>query len=647
MITSRRSNFIFLQQHDSQLLNLGLLAENYFADDPNTCLLKLRQLSELLAQLLAAKTGQFTSQDEKQYDLLRRLQDSGVLPREVFQLFDEIRRAGNAANHALSGDHRSALSTLKFTWQLGLWFHRAFKDSSYKSGPFLPPQPPTDESAELRAELERLNQAVTDFQSAHQDVAQQLQAAQSQLREAKDERSFWEQLAAEAEQAKASLEQRLADQQTIAAAQPKSTVVQFITAANDAAKAVQLDEADTRKIIDQQLRQAGWEADSETLKFNQGARPEKNRNRAIAEWPTESGPADYVLFIGLTPVAVVEAKRKNVDVSGALQQGKRYSRTFKPSEETTLPEQNWGDDNSYRIPFVFSANGRPYLRQLATKSGVWFCDLRLSDNLSHALDGWYTPDGLKELIKRDEVRAHEKLANTPFNYGFELRYYQQEAILATEQAIGAGQREMLLAMATGTGKTKTCIALIYRLLKAQRFKRILFLVDRSALGEQAANAFKDTRMENLQTFADTFGINELEEQTPDNDTAVQIATIQGMVQRLLFAAENVTPPAVDQYDCIVVDECHRGYLLDRELSDTEMTFRGYEDYISKYRRVLDYFDAYKIGLTATPALHTSQIFGAPIYTYSYREAVIDGYLVDYEPRYKFIPSSPATALPGK
>ena len=89
--------------------------------------------------------------------------------------------------------------------------------------------------------------------------------------------------------------------------------------------------------------------------------------------------------------------------------------------------------------------------------------------------------------------------------------------------------------------------------------------------------------------------------------------------------------AVDQYDCIVVDECHRGYLLDRELSDTEMTFRGYEDYISKYRRVLDYFDAYKVGLTATPALHTTQIFGAPVYTYSYREAVIDGFLVDYEP----------------
>jgi type I restriction enzyme, R subunit len=625
------TNFAILEQHDKQLMRLGMLAERYFAEDPNTCLLKLRQLAELLAQMLAARTGQYSSSEENQFDLLRRLQDSGVLPREVFQIFNEIRRAGNAANHALTDDHRSALSTLKLTWQLGLWFHRSFKDQNYKSGPFLPPQPPKDESGELRAELEKLNQAVTEYKSAHQETAQQLETAQSKLQEVSEERSFWEQMASETEQAKASLEKRLTEQQDIAIAQSKTTVIQFIQSANTAAESVHLDEADTRKIIDEQLRQAGWEVDSEKLKFNKGSRPENNRNRAIAEWPTESGPADYVLFIGLTPVAVVEAKRKNVDVSGALQQAKRYSRSFKPTSEILLPADNWGNDKTYRIPFGFSANGRPFLRQLATKSGIWFCDLRRADNLGHPLDGWYTPEGLKELIKRDEAKAHEELANSPFNYGFPLRYYQQDAILATEKAIESGQREMLLAMATGTGKTKTCIALIYRLLKVQRFRRILFLVDRSALGEQAANAFKDTRMENLQTFADTFGIKELEEQTPDTATAVHIATVQGMVQRLLFSAENATPPAVDQYDCIVVDECHRGYLLDRELSDKEMTFRGYDDYISKYRRVLDYFDAYKIGLTATPALHTSQIFGMPIYTYSYREAVIDGYLVDYEP----------------
>jgi type I restriction enzyme R subunit len=273
------------------------------------------------------------------------------------------------------------------------------------------------------------------------------------------------------------------------------------------------------------------------------------------------------------------------------------------------------------------------LRQLATRaaSGSAICAVR---ELGHALDGWYTPESLTALLKRDEDRAHEQLKASPSPTG-SPRHYQQAAIQATEAAIAAGQRDMLLAMATGTGKTKTCIALIYRLLKAQRFRRVLFLVDRSALGEQAANAFKDTRMESLQTFADIFGIKELDEQQPDTDTAVHIATVQGMVQRVLYSGEDETPPTVDQYDCIVVDECHRGYLLDRELSDTELSFRSYEDYISKYRRVLDYFDAVKIGHTATPALHTTQIFGAPIFTYSYREAVIDGFLVDHEPPVQF------------
>ncbi|MDO9240752.1 MAG: type I restriction endonuclease, partial [Methylicorpusculum sp.] len=334
MSTRTQTNFAVLQHHDEQLLHLGMLAERYFADDPNTSLLKLRQLTELLAQMLAARTGLYTSSEEKQYDLLRRLQDSRILPREIFQMFNEVRRSGNAASHALSNDHSSALSALKLTWQLGLWFHRTFKDPGYKSGPFFPPTSPIDESAELRAELDRLSQVMSEYQSAHKEAAEQLEITQSQLREAKDERSFWEQLASETELAKSALEQRLVDQQAIATAQPKSTVIQFISAAITAASAVQLDEADTRKIIDQQLLQAGWEADSEKLRYNKGTRPEKNRNRAIAEWPTESGPADYVLLIGLMPVAVIEAKRKNVDVSGALQQAKRYSRTFKPSAET-------------------------------------------------------------------------------------------------------------------------------------------------------------------------------------------------------------------------------------------------------------------------------------------------------------------------
>lgn len=628
---SQPSNFAHLRAHDEQLLRLGQLAERYFPDDPNTCLLKLRQLAELLAQLVASNIGLFTSPDENQANLLRRLQDQGIVPPEVGTLFHEVRRAGNDANHRFAGDHRTALLALRITWQLGVWFHRTFKDADFKSGPFQPPSPPATQSGELQTELESLRCELEKYKAAHQDTTQTLEQVQAQARQTEQDRAFWEAMAAEAEAGKTEMLQRLQALQTHAEAAPPQAIARFMAAANTAAASLQISERDTRKLIDGQLAAAGWTVDSAEITFTKGARPQRGRNLAIAEWPTETGPADYALFVGLVPIAIVEAKRKHIDVSAALQQAKRYSRGFKPSPEVELPPANFGAQGEFRIPFVFSTNGRPYLRQLAEQSGVWFCDVRRSENLGHALDGWYTPEGLSALLQHDDARAHAELARSPFDYGFPLRPYQQRAILATEASIGEGQRAILLAMATGTGKTKTCIALIYRLLKAKRFRRILFLVDRSALGEQAANAFKDTRMERLQTFADIFGIKELEHQAPDDDTAVHLATVQGMVQRVLYPSEGTSPPPIDQYDCIIVDECHRGYLLDRELSDTELSFRGYEDYVSKYRRVLDYFDAVKVGLTATPALHTTQIFGAPVFTYGYREAVVDGYLVDYEP----------------
>ncbi|GAA0723117.1 type I restriction-modification system endonuclease [Dokdonella soli] len=632
------SNFSVLRGYEEQLWRLGALGERYFAEDPNTCLIKLRQFAELLAQTLAAKSGLYLSpiesRQESQLDLLRRLRGAGVLPNEPFQMFDAVRRLGNDANHALHDEHRSALQALKFCWQLGVWFHRTFGDPEYRSGPFIPPSAPRNESEELRAELERLSQAVAADHAANAQLSAELAHARNQLSTLAEERELWEQIALEADRAKAELTAQLARLQAQSQTTDRAGFMSFAQAAGVAASKVHLDEADTRELIDQQLREAGWEADSVNLRFNKGTRPARNRNLAIAEWPTDSGPADYVLFAGLTPIATVEAKRHNLDVSAALQQAKRYSRGLKATAEVVLPEENWGSQREYRVPFVFSTNGRPYLRQLEAKSGIWFCDLRRADNLLRPLNGWYTPDGLSELLKRDEDAAHAALAQAPFDYGFTLRPYQQEAIRTVEHAIAEGQAAMLLAMATGTGKTKTCIALIYRLLKTQRFRRILFLVDRSALGEQAANAFKDTRMESLQTFADIFGIKELDEQTPDGDTKVHLATVQGMVQRVMYASDDNPAPPVDAYDCIVVDECHRGYLLDRELSEGELAFRNHDDYISKYRRVLDHFDAVKVGLTATPALHTSQIFGAPIFTYSYREAVIDDYLVDYEPPYQ-------------
>lgn len=615
-------NFAFLRVHDLQLVRLGTQAEQYFHDDPNTCLIKLRQFGELLAQLIAASAGLYENPGENQVDLLRRLETQRAVTGKALDLFHYLRKAGNRATHSLAGDRGTALSCLKDARTLGVWFHKTYgRRPDFKAGPFIPPEKQGDETEALKEELERLKAEVV----AHQTSAQ---AALLSAAEEAELRQLAEELLEEAEARAEEIEAKLANIQAETVAKPKQDVAQVIEAAQVSSFNLDLDERETRRLIDEQLREAGWEADTDEIRYSRGVRPQKGRYLAISEWPTQSGPADYALFAGLDIIGVIEAKRQSKDVASDVVQAKRYSRDFQLQGDAQFIGGPWGE---YRVPFVFATNGREFLEQLRTKSGIWFCDVRRSQNLSRPLKNWYSPADLIDTLSQDVDAAQERLAQENFEYNFDLRPYQRQAIESVEAALANDVRTLLLAMATGTGKTKTSIALVYRLLKTQRFRRILFLVDRTALGEQAANAFKETRMESLQTFADIFDIKELKDTEPDRDTKVHIATIQGMVKRLLYPSDDAQTLTAGQYDCIVVDECHRGYLLDREMSEAELTFRDQNDYISKYRRVLDYFDAVKIGLTATPALHTTEIFGEPVFQYGYREAVIDGWLIDQAP----------------
>lgn len=286
------------------------------------------------------------------------------------------------------------------------------------------------------------------------------------------------------------------------------------------------------------------------------------------------------------------------------------------------------------MPFTFATNGRPYLEQYKTKSGIWFLDLRLSSNVPRALRGWMSPENLLDMLGKDINAGNRALEQMPFDLlrdkdGLNLRDYQLRAIQAAEQAIMDGKNTALLAMATGTGKTRTVLGMIYRFLKAGRFKRILFLVDRTALGEQALDVFKEVKLEDLMPLADIYNIKGLEDKEIERETRIQVATVQGMVKRILYN-DGETMPAVSDYDLIIVDEAHRGYLLDKEMGDTELLYRDQRDYQSKYRSVIEYFNAVKIALTATPALQTTEIFGQPVFKYTYREAVIEGYLVDHD-----------------
>lgn len=207
--------------------------------------------------------------------------------------------------------------------------------------------------------------------------------------------------------------------------------------------------------------------------------------------------------------------------------------------------------------------------------------------------------------------------------------YEPTGFVLPEEAVINGKQTALLAMATGTGKTRTVLGMIYRFLKTKRFKRILFLVDRTALGEQAQDVFKEVKIEDLMTLDEIYNIKNLDDKDIDRETKVHVATVQSLVKRVLYNEGDFVSTVTD-YDIIIVDEAHRGYILDKEMGEDELLYRSQTDYMSKYRAVIEYFDAVKIALTATPALHTTEIFGKPVFEYSYRRAVIEGFLVDHD-----------------
>jgi type I restriction enzyme R subunit len=659
-----KSNFYFLEDHDPVFFQLASSAEQFFAADPNTAIVKLRQFAEALAKDIASRFNipsySYSNQNELIYQIDRKIN----LDPRIKDIFHKLRKDGNKAVHEFTfGDHRQALTALRLAHKLAIWYHMTFgEDEGFQEIAFVIPENPSkklelleEEKARLTAELQEANKALDESAELKALIEKETAAREEmKIRMALLKSRYEADLAKreeELEAAKKSFEEKI--QLLLSTerdkAEEKALQNSIKRKAKSAASKLHLSEEETRELIDLKLQEAGWEADSSTLDYRKGARPEPGKNKAIAEWPCynlhtkKNTRADYVLFAGLKPIGVVEAKKFGNDVADDLRQAEEYSRDIDlesvrqiaRSEGETLELQEWpigsGSGETYKVPFAFSTNGREYQHQLETKSGIWFRDLRAAENKSRALKGWHTPEELEELLARDEAKIIEKVKEDQWG-SLDLRDYQKEAVYRVEEAILAKQRKILIAMATGTGKTRTVIALMYRLLRAGFFKRILFLVDRGALGEQAQNAFSEIRPEGNLRFDEIYDVKSLTDRFPDTKTKVHVATVQSMVKRVL-ASDDVIP--IGQYDCIIVDEAHRGYTLDREMTEGEMELRDFNEYVSAYRQVLDYFDAVRIGLTATPATHTVEIFNPPVYTYSYREAVIDGWLVDSEPPYTF------------
>ena len=585
-----KSNFEFLDKYWPALAQIGAAAESYVYSDPNACLYKLGMFGErLILEIFAFEHIKEPTIDNTHANRIRLLKREGLIPKKIDDILYALRKTRNDAVHAGADSVEDAKTLLSMTYNLAVWFMEVYGDWGYIAPAFFMPE----------------NVVQPDYESIIKEQEEKIAALSKQV-------------------------------EAVSTAASTKTSKERAEKGETASESMELSEAETRYLIDEQLRKFGWEVDTNTLRYSKGTRPQKGRNLAIAEWPTDSavgknGYADYALFVGLKLVGIVEAKKAAIDIPSVIDhQCKEYAKGIKGEHQEYIINQ-WG---VYKVPFVFATNGRKYLKQIETKSGIWYLDLRSGANAPKALQGWISPQGLVEQLEKDIAAANAALQNTPFDLlrdpdGLNLRKYQINAIEAAEQAVIDGKQTVLLSMATGTGKTRTILGMIYRFIKSDRFKRVLFLVDRTALGEQAEDVFKEVKIEELMTLDSIYNIKGLDEKEIDRETKIHIATVQSLVKRILYP-EGDTMPSVTDYDLIVVDEAHRGYILDKEMSETEMLYRNQDDYISKYRTVIEYFDAVKIALTATPALHTTEIFGKPVFNYSYREAVIDGYLVDHD-----------------
>lgn len=585
-----KSNFEFLNRYWPALAQIGAVAESYVYSDANACLYKLGMFGErLILEIFAFEHIKEPTIDNTHANRIRLLKREGLIPKKIDDILYALRKTRNDAVHAGADSVEDAKTLLSMTYNLAVWFMEVYGDWGYIAPAFVMPE----------------NVVQPDYESIIKEQEEKIVALSKQV-------------------------------EAVSTAASTKTSKERAEKGETASESMELSEAETRYLIDEQLRKFGWEADTNNLRYSKGTRPQKGRNLAIAEWPTDSvvgknGYADYALFVGLKLVGIVEAKKAAIDIPAVIDhQCKEYAKGIKAEHKEYIINQ-WG---AYKVPFVFATNGRKYLKQIETKSGIWCLDLRSGANAPKALQGWISPQGLMEQLEKDIAAANSTLQNTPFDLlrdpdGLNLRKYQINAIEAAERAVIEGKQTVLLSMATGTGKTRTILGMIYRFIKSDRFKRVLFLVDRTALGEQAEDVFREVKIEELMTLDSIYNIKGLDEKEIDRETKIHIATVQSLVKRILYP-EGDTMPSVTDYDLIVVDEAHRGYILDKEMSESEMLYRNQDDYISKYRTVIEYFDAVKIALTATPALHTTEIFGKPVFNYSYREAVIDGYLVDHD-----------------
>lgn len=365
-------------------------------------------------------------------------------------------------------------------------------------------------------------------------------------------------------------------------------------------------EQEARVVIDKKLEQSGWVIQN-FAQVNIGAA----LGVAVREYPTDTGPVDYALFIDGEPVGVIEAKKSSIgeNITVVEEQSARYATSsFK-----------W-INREYTIRFAYEA----------TDKLIKFTDYKDIKYRSRRVFSFHRPEHLKSLLQAsDTIRNNMKHFPVLDTTGF--RECQINAINNMDVSFADNRPRALVQMATGAGKTFTAITEAYRLLKYGKMNRILFLVDTKSLGEQAEREFLAyTPNDDTRSFSQLYGVRRLKNSYIPNDVQICISTIQRMYSILkeedidesteeesfneYVTADSKAPKEVvynekyppEFFDCIIIDECHRSIY-------------------NVWQQVLTYFDAFLVGLTATPDKRTFAFFNENVVSeYRREQAIIDG-----------------------
>lgn len=370
-------------------------------------------------------------------------------------------------------------------------------------------------------------------------------------------------------------------------------------------------ETKARQQIDQKLEQAGWVIqDMKQLNLSAGV------GVAVREFPTDTGPADYVLFVNRNPVGVLEAKKDSA--------GENLTAIESQTERYATANLRWRKDST-PLRYLFEATGQI---------------IRFTDNAdpvprSREIFHFFKPEMIATWQAQANTLRRRLAEQMPVLPEHNLRACQINAVNGLEKSLGQNRPRALIHMATGAGKTFTAITAAYRLLKFGGAKRILFLVDTRNLGKQAHQEFMAYTSSDGRDFARDYNVQRLSSSTIDQGAQVCISTIQRMysilsgvpidesaedmslnevqqtVQQEKLVRYNPAVP-VETFDFIIIDECHRSIY-------------------NLWKQVLDYFDAYLVGLTATPDKRTFGFFNENIVAeYTYEQSVADCVNVGYD-----------------